>query len=242
MPSVSVIIPTLQEEKLIEGTLAQFTPDLKNRFDLEVIVSDNGSTDGTLSLARRYADTVVEKDERSVQNISIGRNIGARAARGDILIFINADTRIQHIERFLAVMTGTISAPGVTGATCSVGVYPEEERLSDRLFHGFYNWYFHVLNVLGMGMGRGECHVVQRSTFSRVGGYDEKIAAGEDYELFLRLRRLGNVVFLSDLRVNESPRRYRKYGYFRISILWFLNAVSVFVFRRSLHKEWEAVR
>ena len=242
MPSVSVIIPTLQEEKLIERTLAQFSPELKQRFDLEVIVSDNGSTDGTLPLARGYADVVVENDKDVKQNISIGRNVGAREARGNILIFINADTRIEHIERFLEVMIGTIRTPGVTGATCSVGIYREEEELSDKLFHGFYNLYFHALNVLGMGMGRGECQVMRRDTFAGLGGYNERIAAGEDYELFLRLRRLGRVVFLSSLRVNESPRRYRKYGYLRISVLWFLNAVSVFLFQRSLHKEWEAVR
>lgn len=242
LPTVSIIIPTLQEEKLIERTLSQFTPEIKQRFDLEVVVSDGGSTDRTLAIARRYSDIVIEKAKDSYQNISKGRNFGARAARGEILIFINADTMIEDIEHFLGLMIHAAQHEGVTGVTCSVGIYREEERLSDTLFHGFYNWYFHLLNVVGMGMGRGECHVVKRSTFFDVKGYNERMAAGEDYELFLRLRRLGKIAFLKQLRVNESPRRYRKYGYAKISLLWFLNAVWVFLFRKSIHKEWKPVR
>jgi glycosyltransferase involved in cell wall biosynthesis len=241
-PSVSIIIPTLQEEKLIGRTLGQFSPDLRKRYNLEVVVSDGGSKDGTLDIARGSADRLLFAQEGLKQNISKGRNIGARNSRGEILIFINADTIIENIEQFLDVMIETIRRPDVMGATCSVGVYREEERLSDKLFHGFYNWYFGLLNRLGMGMGRGECHVIRRRTFLDVGGYNEQMAAGEDYELFLRLRRMGKISFLKGLRVNESPRRYRKYGYVHISLLWFLNAVFVFVFGRSLHKEWKPIR
>ena len=45
--------------------------------------------------------------------------------------------------------------------TSSVLVYPEEERRMDRWYHGFYNWFFYMMNQVGMGMGRGECHVIR---------------------------------------------------------------------------------
>lgn len=241
-PAVSIIIPTLQEEKLIERTLSQFTPEIKKQFSLEIVVSDGGSTDRTVAIARRYADVIVESLAGQHQNISIGRNLGARASHGDILIFINADTIIEDIVRFLEEMIRVIQQPGVTGATCSVGIYREEEHLLDRLFHTTYNWYFYLLNVMGMGMGRGECHVVLRNVFFSLNGYNESIVAGEDYDLFLRLRRLGKIAFLRYLRVNESPRRYRQYGYLKISLLWFVNAVPVFLFRRSLHRKWKPIR
>ena len=74
---ISVIIPTLNEEKLIERMLQQFTPGLIEKHDLEIVVSDGGSTDATLSIAKQYAHTVVENAAGIKQTISLGRNLGA---------------------------------------------------------------------------------------------------------------------------------------------------------------------
>ena len=241
-PTISVIIPTLEEEKLLARTLEQFTPDIRAYHRLEIIVSDGGSKDNTLCIARRHADHVVEAGVGTRQNISMGRNRGAEAAQGEILVFFNADTLIDNPDRFFSTMVRVLRDNRISAATCDVLVYPEGETFADRFFHGSYNRYFWLLNVLGMGMGRGECHVVKRELFERIGGYNESIAAGEDFELFLRLRRLGKIAFIRSLRVFESPRRYRTYGYFRISLLWFLNALSVFLFRRSMLDEWKPVR
>jgi predicted glycosyltransferase involved in capsule biosynthesis len=93
-----------------------------------------------------------------------------------------------------------------------------------------------------MGMGRGECQVVKRKTFEQIGGYNESIAAGEDYELFLRLEKTGKIRFVREVTVFESPRRFRKYGYLSISLLWFINGVSVLLFDRSVTDEWKPVR
>jgi len=239
---VSIIIPTLQEEKLIVRVLEQFTSEMKQRYNLEVIVSDGGSTDKTVELARKYSDIIIEQPETVRQNISRGRNLGAKLASGEIFIFLNADTIIECPEHFFSTMIGLAMDRRFVAATCSVLVYPEEERFTDRLFHNFFNWYFWLLNVVGMGMGRGECHVVSKSMFDKVGGYNETVAAGEDYDLFLRLRRIGRIAFVRSLRVFESPRRYRRYGYIRISLLWFLNAFMVLFFHRSMLKEWEPIR
>lgn len=241
-PRISLIIPTLQEGKLLTRVLDQFTPDLRQRYQLEIIVSDGGSTDGTLEIARLKADTLVEKISNQHQNISKGRNIGAKSARGDILIFINGDTIIGEIDRFFTVMLDLMQDEKTAGATCSVLVYDNEERLSDKVYHEFYNLYFAILNWVGLGMGRGECQVVRRDVFFDSGGYNELIAAGEDFEFFVRLRRKGKIAFVRSLVVRESPRRYRRYGYVKITLLWFLNAIGVLFFGRSVVKKWEPVR
>ena len=71
---ISVIIPTLQEEKLIVETLTQFTPALRLEHHLEIIVSDGGSSDRTIELARGLADRVVLHQEPFPQTIAMGRN------------------------------------------------------------------------------------------------------------------------------------------------------------------------
>jgi glycosyltransferase involved in cell wall biosynthesis len=241
-PRISIIIPTLQEEGLIARTLAQFTDELKSAFQLEVIVSDGGSVDHTVEIACGRADRVVEWKETHKQNIAIGRNRGAHIARGDIFMFFNADVLIEQPDLFFPMMIEAVSRDVVAAATCNVLIYRHDERLVDRLFHSFFNWYFWQLNVLGMGMGRGECHVMRREIFEKMGGYDEALAAGEDYELYRRLHHIGKIAFIRTLNVFESPRRYRKFGYLWITFLWFLNGISVLLFNRSFVREWKPVR
>ena len=239
---ISIIIPTLNEEKLLPRMLKQFTPDLVKRYDLELVVSDGGSTDGTLTIARQFAHAVVENTDHVKQTISLGRNIGARHARGDIFVFFNADTLIKNTDIFFRRLHQEIDADGVVAVTSSVEVYPEEKRVSDKLYHGFYNWLFYMMNQVGMGMGRGECHIMKREIFQKIGGYASGIAAGEDYDLFRRLDKLGRIKFLKDVVVYESPRRYRRYGYAFVTASWFMNFLSVFFFRRSILNEWKPVR
>ncbi|MDI6766751.1 MAG: glycosyltransferase [Bacteroidota bacterium] len=241
-PLISIVIPTLQEERIITRTLTQFSQALREQFHLEIIVSDGGSTDETLTLAARLADKVVPHIDKERQNISIGRNRGAQAAEGEIIVFINADVLIENVQRFFLEISDTMKNRAVVGATCNVNIYPEEQLVKDWMFHNFYNGYFWFLNLLGMGAGRGECHVVRKEIFERVSGYNPKFAAGEDYDLFLRMQKFGKIKFIRTLTVFESPRRFRKYGYLWISILWFLNAISVLFFHRSLVDHWKTIR
>ena len=130
----------------------------------------------------------------------------------------------------------------VTAIACPIFVYPEEEKFSDKAFHFFYNVYSSMLNKYFMGMGRGECHIIRRDKFLLTGGYNEKLAAGEDFELYVRLKKNGKLKFRHDFIVYESPRRYRKFGYMRVLWDWAKNSVSVTIYNRSISKTWEAVR
>jgi glycosyltransferase involved in cell wall biosynthesis len=241
-PSISVIIPALNEEKLLGGMLRQFTPEIVRRYDLELIVSDGGSTDRTLEIARAHAHTVVENTSGAKQTISLGRNEGAKHARGDIFVFLNADTLIKDVDYFFRRISAEIAADGLAAITCSVEIYPHEQKPIDRVYHGFYNWFFFMMNQVGMGMGRGECHIIKREVFERVHGYSPHIAAGEDYDMFRRLKRVGRIKFLKDVVVYESPRRYRKYGYAYVTASWFMNFLAVQFLRRSILSEWKPVR
>lgn len=244
IPQISVIIPTLNEEKLILQTLSQFTPELKNKFNIEVIISDGRSTDSTLKLSGSSGavDKTVIAVPGEKQNISQGRNAGANAASGKYLYFFNADTMMVDPDRFFSISLKAFESGKCAAFTCYFRVFPDDVRLSDRLFHGFYNNYVRILNKAGMGMGRGECHMVRKEIFLNVKGYNEELAAGEDYDLYRRIQKRGKIRFLPELTVYESPRRYRKFGYRRVFADWTKNSLSVLFKNRSVSKEWDPVR
>jgi len=164
-------------------------------------------------------------------------------AVGEILVFLNADSVPASPEQFASVvLQWAAEAPEEIALACPVFVHPEVAGWSDRLFHGIYNRYIWLLNCCGIGMGRGECHIIRRWAFERVGGYNEQLYAGEDFELYYRLRRLGRIRMAWELPIYESPRRYRRYGYMRTLWLWTLNAASVLFLHRSAARVWEPVR
>lgn len=239
---ISVIIPTLDEEKLLPQLLAQFPGEVRRLHDVELVVSDGGSKDGTRRIAAAHGAAVVTHEAGHRQTIAEGRNSGAAAARGDILVFINADIRISDVDLFFEDITQCLGQHGVAGVTAEVRVFPEEEILSDRIFHFCHNHYVRFLNRIGEGMGRGECQVVRRADFDAVGGYNAAMVAGEDYDLFRRIRKKGKIVMMKRTVIYESPRRFRKYGYVHIVWGWTRNALAVIFRNKSSSEEWEAVR
>ena len=245
-PRASVVVPTLNEEKTLGAVLGPLRA-AAGRLGLEVIVSDGGSTDGTLALALALADRVVVHREAARQTIAAGRNAGARLASADVLLFFNAD--VGFPDDTAGLLEDMIAAAEAAGAaTCRVAVRPEAARLDDRLVLGTCNALFRGWNALGLGMGRGECHAVRRDVFEREGGYDEALVAGEDFDLYRRIarraRREGGprIRFLWHRVVYEDPRRYRARGYARTMLDWLLNSIAVTVLGRSYSRTWDAVR
>jgi glycosyltransferase involved in cell wall biosynthesis len=240
--TISVIIPTYNEEKLIGNTISQFTDKVKAEFNVEVIISDGGSEDNTLKIVDGKVDKVVKYNKSVKQNISEGRNRGFEASTGDVLIFFNADTFVKDINCFFKRALEIMKNYHVAAIACPVKVFPSEEKLQDILFHFTYNNYVKLLNFAFMGMGRGECHIINRDSFIKAKGYNEILGAGEDFELYTKLRKIGKIKFCRDLMVYESPRRYRKYGYTKVFYDWAKNSIWITLFKKSLSKEWEAVR
>lgn len=239
----SIIIPTLNEEKLLPGLLAQINqPGFKEKYDVEIIVSDGGSKDKTVELALELSDVIKVHASKVKQNIAGGRNAGAKCASGDILIFINGDVLIPNVFAFFEYIESNFIRTEYLGMTCRVKVFPSEEILMDKLYHSVYNTYFKLLNMLGVGMGRGECQIIRKNIFEKVNGYNEGLAAGEDFDLFRRVRRLGKILFAGEMCVYESPRRFRKIGYGGVSWSWLRNGFSVLLKNKSISKEWEQVR
>ena len=95
---LSIIIPTLNEEKSIEKTL-QSIKELKD-YDYEIIISDGKSKDKTVEIAKKYDAKVIVYEGTIRQTIGGGRNLGASIASGDFFVFLDADVTIPDINNF----------------------------------------------------------------------------------------------------------------------------------------------
>lgn len=240
---LSFIIPTLNEEKLLAQLLEILdNPNLRNKYDYEIIISDGGSTDKTIQIAEKFADKVIVHNSNKTQNIAMGRNIGGFAAKGDVLIFYNGDILPEDINEVFDSIEEKFINSEYLAMTCCVDVFPKEQIFMDVIFQNFYNYYFHLLNIIGLGMGRGECHIIRKNVFHEFNGYNENLAAGEDFDLYRRIRKKGKILFARNLKVYESPRRYREFGHFRIFFTWLINSIYIIFTNSSKSTEWKEVR
>lgn len=240
----SIIIPAYNEEKLIANLLNELLR-FKNQFNFEVIVSDGGSIDETLSILNKFGVEIVHNLSDKRQTIGEGRNLGAERAKGKVLAFINADTMPKDTLVFLNKINDFANSKIYKSSSALAGKvepFQEDKSFKDICFYAFFNNYFKLLNVIGLGMGRGECQIVKKDVFISVGGYNSKIAAGEDFDLFRRIAQNNKVTFADDIIVLESPRRFRQKGYFNTILKWFLNGITVMFTGKSYSKEWEPIR
>jgi glycosyltransferase involved in cell wall biosynthesis len=238
---ISVIIPTRNEEAYIEKTLKQFVA-IKNKFNMEIIVSDGGSIDNTVSIAKKYADHVLTASKIEKQNIAIGRNRGAKIASGDILFHTDADVIIPDIEKFFKTINHTFKDSSIIAATARLAVYPAEAKAIDNLMHRLFNFAIRFSMPFGAFLARGECQLIRKKNFNDIDGYDEKIVVGEDCEIFCRLHKIGSIAYLKDFCVFHSPRRFRNTGYMRVLLIYFREGLSLLLLRRSYLSEWRPER
>jgi len=237
---ISIIIPTLNEEKYIGNLLdliaAQSYPNL------EIIVVDASSNDKTTEIARTYEKKLdIKLIEGTEKNASKQRNLGAKEANGDILVFLDADIEIRS-ENFFGTIAKKIYREFVCAAVTNVYVNPKEEKVFDKIFHFVLNKSILLLNKIG-GFGvRGGCMIVRKNIFEKVEGFNENLVVAEDVDLYRKLAKKVRIHFLKELVVYESARRYRKEGYPKVIFKWIANGVYSFFFKKSLNKDWKPVR
>jgi glycosyltransferase involved in cell wall biosynthesis len=237
---ISIIIPALNEEKIIEKTLK----NLKEfKGDCEIIVSDGRSKDKTIEISQKYANKVVIYEGEARQTIGMGRNLGASNASGNYLLFLDADMYIPDINNFFEKILKNFDDKRVVGLTAYLKVFPEMATIPDKILFWIFNHMFYVMNnVFHSGGSYGEFQMVRTEVFKKLGGYNEKLAVAEDNEFFSRLAKAGRTKIESGLTVFHTSRRAHKVGWPRLLMSWWINQFSVSVFGKSYDKEWKEVR
>ena len=201
---ISFIIPAYNEEALIEETVAQLREgaDLL-KLDYEIIVVDDDSSDKTAELATAAGAKVVHAKNRQ---IAATRNAGAKAATGDIFIFVDADTLIPVNTLAIALRALENGAVG-GGATIK---FRGQIPFAAQIFAVFVQLTMRIAKLVG-----GCFMFMTRNAFEEAGGYDESIYASEEIWLAMKLRNQGQFVVLHE-NVLTSGRKIRQYGLLKL--------------------------
>ena len=207
MTALCIVVPVLNEAANLEGLL----PDLLARGPgVEIVVADAGSTDGTRELMRRFPSVALVLAPRGRAR---QMNAGARASRGDALLFLHADTTLP--AGAVSAIADALADPSVVGGRFDVRF--TSPRWPFRMIAALMNW-----RSRWSGIATGDQGIfVRRAAFDALGGYPD-IPLMEDIELTRRLKRLGRIACL-DARVTTSSRKWEREGIARtILLMWTL--------------------
>jgi glycosyltransferase involved in cell wall biosynthesis len=199
---LSFILPAHNEEALLPETLRTLRASAAGLgVAFEVVVVDDDSTDATAAVAASLADRVVRV---RLRHIAAVRNAGARQARGDVLVFVDADTLVPA-GTLRAALRAALRAlgRGAVGGGAWVEVDPETPwwgKLVARLI---------IAGYAGLAGWAGGCFLfARRGDFEAVGGFDERYFASEEAHLSAALRRRGRFAIVRP-PVITSGRKFR---------------------------------
>lgn len=238
---ISFVIPTLNEEKVLEKTLKQIS---KYTGEKEIIVSDDNSKDRTVEIAKKYTDKVFIRSVESKKGPSANRNFGASKACGEYIVFIDADIFIPEIDSYFSNLLGCFDKDKkIVGMTVCIRILPELETFLDKTIMSILNgFYFFANNILNIGTASGEFQIVKRVIYEKVGGFNEGLFIGEDVEFFNRVSKHGKTRIAMDIAAFNDGRRVHVWGWSKLLSQWIINGLAIMFFKKPVASEWKEIR
>ncbi len=213
MPSLSIIIPVLNEAAAIGDALAALAPCRAR--GVEVVVVDGGSRDGTAAIAHPLADHLLSAPRGRGSQM----NAGATVAKGEVLLFLHADTRLPPDAERLVLMG--LQASKRAWGRFDVTIAGRSPLL--RLVAAMMN-----LRSRLTGIATGDqAMFVTREAFAQAGGFPD-IPLMEDIVLSRRLKRIGRPACLP-ARVVTSGRRWDQHGIVRTTVMMWRLRLAFFL-------------
>jgi len=203
----SIIIPTLNEEKFLPRLLF----DLKNQKEknFEVIIVDALSEDKTPEIVKKDWQIPINFFRSEKRNVSFQRNLGAKKAKGEYLIFLDADTRVyknftQNLKKVINKKKGLIFIPSLI---------PEKKEPQIDLVFKLINFFIEISQSFSKPFSAGSSIIIDKNFFEKIGGFDEDVYLAEDHNLIYKATLWGvKAKFLSKIKVKFSLRRLKKEG------------------------------
>lgn len=214
MPSISVIIPTLNEAARLPALLQQL--GAQTLAPLEIWVCDGNSDDQTGEIARNFPNVSLLEIGRGV---SRQRNAGARAAKGELLVFLDADDAppprfLEQIARSYERLPFAIACPWLVAI---------DGDLASKICYFAFNLGF-WLGQSSLRMGSGVCLICPREKFLQVGGFDETLHLGEDIHLIRKLCPRHGLHRHLLTPLGTSARRFERVG--ALKLMWFYARIT----------------
>ncbi len=223
---LSIIIPTYNEEKFLPRTLQSIAGQTYR--DYEIIVADACSRDWTRKIAYNFGAKIVEGGMPGP-----GRNAGARAARGNIFLFFDADIVLDD-NNFLRDCLAEFHRRKLDLATCFVR--PLSNRTVDKVFHSIFNIYMRVVVPISPH-APGFCIMAKRNVHEKINGFDAGVIFAEDKDYVMRAVASGaKFRVLSSRKISVSVRRFDRDGRWNIAKRYLL-AEAHHLLRGSVRKE-----
>jgi len=199
---ISFIVPAYNEEAELPGTLRAIHGAALG-YEYEILLVNDGSTDATPAIGEQFGARVISIERRQ---IAAARNAGAKAARGDIFIFVDADTRIgpEHVRGALDALENGFAGGG--SRLDFDGGIPPWGKVVFQLFSILY---------FGLNLGAGAFLFTTRENFLAVGGFDEVYFAGEEVFFTVAVKRLGKFTLLREPAIT-SGRKLRMYSVWKV--------------------------
>ncbi len=220
---LSIIIPTLNEEKYLPGLLRSIK---RQSFkDYEIIVSDGDSSDKTIFIAQEN-NCIIAKGIKEKRHPSIQRNNGADIAKGEILLFLDADTILPD-DYFLEKTINNFKKRKLGIA----GFYMDFK--SNKGFYKFYYYFYNSIAFLAqffLPLAVGAGIIVKKELHEKVKGFDEKIFIGEDHDYCKKIAKLGKFRIIKTTKIFFSIRRFEKEGRWKLFWKMIYSAFYVFIF------------
>ncbi len=198
---LSIIIPTLNEEDYLPNLLKSIKG--QDFLDYQIIVSDAGSKDKTLEIAKSYGCVIIKGGLPSR-----GRNNGAKIAKGKLLFFLDADTILSN--DFFKKSLKEFRVKELDIASFCLTPFPFK-KTSSLIMDVFYN---KMICVLEKRLPHGAVGIlIKKPIFDLLGGYDEAIKLAEDHDLIRRSAKQGKFGILRSVKILFSDRRFAKEGW-----------------------------